>query len=257
MSRALVLMYHQVALPLSVKETRFCTPPSVFASQIRWLSDNHYLGVSLDEVVEHIRGERVLPERSVHITFDDGFVGVLEHALPVLRQHGYPATLYAVADRVGLTNDWMTASGFPRRALLSVEQLRTLAQEGFTLGSHTCTHARLPQVTPDECVTEIRDSKARLEDMLGQEIRHFAYPYGAFDASVREQVLTAGYVSACSTRSGFNRPGEDPYTIRRIDIYGTDRLWQFKQKLLYGMNDASRYYPLLYYTRRLRQRLGQ
>jgi hypothetical protein len=68
-------------------------------------------------------------------------------------------------------------------------------------------------------------------------------------------VMHAGYRSACSTRSGFNRAGEDPYMIRRLDISGKDRLWQFKQKLRHGTHDASHWQPLVYYARRVAMRI--
>lgn len=255
MMRVLVLMYHQVGLSLSGQETRFCLSPLGFAEQMRWLRQAGYRPVGLEDIVAHVNGQHALPEPAFHVTFDDGFVGVLEHALPVLQQHGIPASLFAVAERIGQVNDWMHARGFPRRALLSAAQLRLLADEGMTIGSHTCTHPRLPEVAPDRAMTEIAKSKSLLEDLLGRPVQHFAYPYGAFNATVREQVIAAGYRSACSTRSGFNRPGEDPYLIRRIDVYGTDRLWQFRQKLTYGMNDASCTYPLRYYLQRLQQRI--
>ncbi len=56
--------------------------------------------------------------------------------------------------------------------------------------------------------------------------------------AVRELVAGAGYRAACSTRSGFNRAGEDPFLLRRIDVFGTDQLWQFRQKLNFGTNEA-------------------
>jgi len=255
MSRALVLMYHQVDLPLSAQEQRFCTPPDDFAAQMKWLVGAGYRGVTLDAVIGHVTGSKPLPERSVHITFDDGFVGVLEHALPTLKTLGLPATLFALPRRIGATNDWMHARGFPRRALLSQPQLRLLADEGMTIGSHTCSHVRLPDLAADAARAEISDSRRELEDLLGREVAHFAYPYGLFNEPVREMVAQAGYRSACSTRSGFNRSGEDPYLVRRLDIAGTDRLWQFRQKLHHGTHEASRWQPIAYYAGRLTARL--
>ncbi|MBI3154311.1 MAG: polysaccharide deacetylase family protein [Burkholderiales bacterium] len=256
MSRVLVLMYHQVDAPRSAQEQRFCTSPADFAAQMQWLAGAGYRAVDLDAVVGHVKGCAMLPEKSFHISFDDGFVGVLEHALPTLAALRMPATLFALPRRTGLTNDWMHRRGAPRRALLSAPQLQLLADEGFTIGSHSCTHARLPELDADAARQEIVDSKSELEAMLGREVRHFAYPYGLFDERVREIVVQAGYASACSTRSGFNRPGEDPYLLRRIDIAGTDKQWQFRQKLQYGSNEAKRLQPLAYYAGRLRARLG-
>lgn len=257
MSHVLVLMYHQVDLPRSPQEQRFCTTPDDFAEQMRSLAAAGYRGVSIDEVLAHMTDSRPMTGPSVHITFDDGFIGVLEHALPTLQTLGFPATLFALSRRTGATNDWMHARGFPRRALLSPQQLRLLADEGFTIGSHTCSHARLPEVPATEARDEIADSKRELEDLLGREVAHFAYPYGQFNPNVRQMVVEAGYRSACSTRSGFNRVGEDPYLIRRLDIAGTDRLWQFRQKLHHGTHEATRWQPLAHYAGRVAARLGR
>lgn len=256
MSTALILMYHQVDSPRSAREQRFCTPPGEFRRQMAWLRQGGYRGVSLDDIRAHVAGTATLPEKAVHVTFDDGFVGVLEHALPALQEHAMPATLFALPGRAGATNDWMWRRDFPRRALLSPQQLNLLADEGMSIGSHTRTHVRLTEIPPGQAEAEIGASKAELEDMLGREVSHFAYPYGLFDAAVRDMVIAAGYRSACSTRSGFNRPGEDAFLLRRIDVFGTDRLWQFRQKLHYGSNESSRLQPLAYYSRRLAARFG-
>jgi peptidoglycan/xylan/chitin deacetylase (PgdA/CDA1 family) len=250
-------MYHQVDSPAAENERRFCTPPADFQAQMRWLVDAGYQPVKLEDILNHVAGNAPLPERSVHVTFDDGFVGVLDHALPTLKSLGIPATLFALPGRDGKTNDWMWQRGFPRRALMSSEQLRLLAEEGICIGSHTRTHVRLTEVAPEVAREEIRSSKQELEDVLGREVVHFAYPYGLFNLDVRDIVVRAGYRSACSTRSGFNCPGEDPFLLRRIDISGRDRLWQFRQKLQYGINDAHWLQPLRYYAGRAAARLGQ
>ncbi|RMF78468.1 MAG: polysaccharide deacetylase family protein [Nitrospirae bacterium] len=103
---------------------------------------------------------------------------------------------------------------------------------------------------------EIAGSREELEARLGVEIPYFAYPYGKEDPAVRDLVVAAGYRAACSTRCGFNRAGCDPYLLRRIDVFGTDRLWQFRQKVTWGINEASRLYPLKYVRGRIAARLG-
>lgn len=256
MSDVLILMYHGVDTPLSNAEHRFCTPPHEFERQMAWVRRAGYTSVSLETVLNHVIGARQLTEKSVHVTFDDGFVGVFDHALPVLNQFQISATLFALPSCAGATNEWMWRRGFPRRALLSKEQLRILADEGVAIGSHTRTHPRLPDVSPADAEMEIAASKTELENLIGREVAHFAYPYGLFNEGIRDTVARAGYRSACSTRPGFNRPGSDPYLLRRIDIFGTDKLWQFRQKLRYGSNEATRLKPLAYYRQRLASRLG-
>lgn len=256
MSGALILMYHQVDVPRSEREQRFCTPPKEFVRQIDWLRAAGYQGVGIEDMVAYAGGGGRLPEKAVHITFDDGFIGVLEHAQPILIERGFPATLFALSGQAGTTNDWMSQRGFPRRALLSSAQLRLLADEGMTIGSHSRTHAHLSEIPSEEARREIVDSRTELEEMLGREVSHFAYPYGQHDEAVRDMAINAGYRSACSTRSGFNRSGEDPFSLRRIDVYGTDRLWQFRQKLRFGTNQATRIQSINYYGGRLATRLG-
>lgn len=256
MSRALILMYHLVDTPRSEKERRFCTSPVDFAQQIEYLVESGYRPITMDQLSECIQGKAPMPENAVHITFDDGFTCVLEHAAPTLQRHGFPATMFALSDRLGATNDWMTNRGFPERTLLSTTGLHALEDAGFTIGSHTRSHACLPEISPENALNEISSSKHRLEDALGKAITYFAYPFGKFNKTVRDQVAHAGYAAACSTRAGFNRPGEDPYLLRRIDVFGTDRLWQFRQKLKFGTNETSRTYPLRYLARRALAKLG-
>jgi peptidoglycan/xylan/chitin deacetylase (PgdA/CDA1 family) len=197
-----------------------------------------------------------MTDKSVHITFDDGFSCVLDHAAPVLQRHGFCATMFALSDRLGATNSWMSCRGFPERTLLTADGLHALIAAGFTIGSHTRTHASLPDIPLETARDEIRASKTRLEDALGKPVSYFAYPYGRFTSAARDEVIAAGYAAACSTRSGFNRTGEDPFLLRRIDVFGTDRLWQFRQKLRFGTNETSRAYPLRYLARRALARLG-
>lgn len=255
MSRALILMYHQVDTPQSPQEHRFCTPPDEFARQMDHLVEA-YVPVTLDAMVAGLRGEAPLPERAVHVTFDDGFTGVLKHAAPVLAARRIPATMYAVSALLGRSNDWMSSRGFPARPLMTAAELRELEHMGFTVGSHTCTHARLTEIPPDQVAREVADSRKALEDAMGKPVRHFAYPYGLHNDAVRQAVADTGYDTACSTVSGFNRRGEDGYRLRRIDVFGTDRLWQFRQKLRFGRNESGRLFALQYYAGRVAARLG-
>jgi peptidoglycan/xylan/chitin deacetylase (PgdA/CDA1 family) len=229
-------MYHQVDEPCSERERRFCTPPVEFRRQMAWLKMAGYQGVSLDEVLAHLHGKAALPKQAVHVTFDDGFVGVLEHALPALKESAMPATLFALPGRAGGFNEWMSQRDYPRRALLSAEHLRLLASEGVSIGSHTQTHARLTDIPLAMAKEEILGSKSTLEDLLGQAVAHFAYPFGQYNPDVRDAVIQAGFLTACSTHSGFNRAETDPFLLRRIDVYGTDSLADFRWKVQLGAN---------------------
>ena len=254
--RAAILMYHIVGEPLSAREARYCCSPERFEVHMRHLADAGTKLLTLDEIADALDGRVDWPADSVAVTFDDGFADTFVNALPVLARYRIPATMFALSDRIGASNDWMTARGSPVRSLMTATQLREMVAAGVTVGSHTRTHPRLPELDARAKRDEIRGSKARLEDLLGCEVENFAYPYGLFDEDARQAVEEAGYRSACSVRTGFNGPGVDRFLLRRIEVYGSDTLWQFRQKLRFGANDVSRFYPIRYYAGRISARLG-
>jgi len=139
---------------------------------------------------------------------------------------------------------------------LSASAAQQLLAAGITVGSHTRTHPRLPEIDNTCIDDEVRGSKASLEDRIGRAVNHFAYPYGRYDERAREAVLRAGYRTACSTRSGFNRLDEDRFTLRRIEVFGSDTLAAFRRKLQFGVNDPSLMVPVRYYASRVVARLG-
>lgn len=256
MDRAIILMYHILDSPLSDRESKYCCLPTRFAAQMEWIS-KHYNPISMDNLLDGLKGKTNLPNRAITVTFDDGFSSTFEHALPVLIRHNIPATMFVVANRIGGDNDWMHTRGMPRRPLMTATQILEMRASGIAIGSHTLNHARLPECGPNELANEINGSKAKLEDLLGEPVEHFAYPYGLYNESARKQVQQAGFSSACSTRSGFNAQDVDKFLLRRLEVFGADHLWHFKQKLRFGTNDANWHMPLRYYAGRLFSRLSK
>ena len=256
MNQVLILMYHIVAEPGSAQEARYCCTPRRFEAQMRHLGEAGFGLLTLDAIADALDGRAEWPDRGVAVTFDDGFADTFANALPILTRYGIPATMFAVSDLIGASNDWMSARGFPKRRLMSASELREMSAAGVTIGSHTRTHPRLPELDVEAKRSEVRGSKARLEDVIGRSVTAFAYPYGLFDDDARQAVAEAGYRTACSTRSGFNGPDADRYLLRRIEVFGGDNLWQFRQKLKFGANDVSNLYPLRYYAGRILARLG-
>jgi len=245
-------MYHIVDEPRSAREQRFCCLPRRFEAQMRFLRRSRITIMGLDEWIACRNGTTGPPERGVIVSFDDGFQDFYGNAFPVLQRYSIPAVLFVVSDLVGKSNEWMHRRGFPRREMLSWPQLRELKDGGITIGCHTRTHPRLPEIAdePSRLADEIGGARHVLQDALGTEVDYFAYPYGLFDDRVRSVVSEAGFKAACSVRAGFNQPDSDILSLRRLDVFGNDALWQFRQKIKFGRNAASRLFPLRYYGRR-------
>lgn len=252
--RFLILMYHIISTPLNESEKKYACSPELFDKHMRFIRRN-YNAVTLDDITSYKMQRQPLPKNSIVITIDDGFTDNFDNAYPILQKYEIPATIFLTAGLIGKKNLWMSSRGFPERRLLSwsnIKQMHGLIQ----FGAHTVNHVSLPDVDQDTARQEITDSKSIIENNLGTEVKHFAYPYGLFNERVVEFVKEAGFEIACSTRSGFNNQSIDPFSLRRIEIFGNDPLWKIKQKLQFGTNDASVFLPLKYYTSRVIHRFG-
>ncbi len=160
-----------------------------------------------------------LPPRAIVLTFDDGYASVLEQAWPELQRRGLPATLFAVSGYLGgnRTFPWDDAHtpGSDLIRLAGRDALCEAAAEGLDVGSHTVTHRWLSNLSPREVEREVRKSRVDLEDLLGRQIRSFAYPMGGWTPSIRDEVERAGYSIGVTVDRGRNRLDQDQHLLRR------------------------------------------
>lgn len=191
----MIFMYHGVA-DVDEDPNQLCVSPARFAEQMDWLARHGLRGVGIATLVDAMRAGR--QRGLVGLTFDDGYVNVLETALPELKRHGFSATAYIISDRLGGTNEWDEG---PTWQLMTGDQVRELAAAGIEIGSHAATHMRLAGASPAQLTAEISESRISLGALLGTEIRGFAFPYGSMDAASRQAVRDAGYEYACAVEA--------------------------------------------------------
>ena len=191
----LVLMYHAVA-DVSYDPNLLAVSPRRFAAQLAWLARRGLRGVAVGTLVAALRAGRA--RGLVGITFDDGYVSVLENALPELVRRGFTATVFVISDRLGGHNDWDSDTPWP---LLSGAQLGELAAADMEIGSHSATHIRLTGTDLGRLTAEVSGSRERLSRIADAEVRGFAYPYGDMDAAARRAVRDGGYDYACAVRA--------------------------------------------------------
>lgn len=220
MSRIHILMYHQVGdFPKRMPSHRgqYCHRPR-FAAQMSMLRRFGYSVVSMDTAVAGLRGEATLPARPVVLTFDDGYVDFLECAAPVLKDFGYPATVYAVAGLLGQASSWVEPEGLRPAALMNAAQLREVQAMGFTVGSHSVSHPRLAQIETPRIAEEMTISKRMLEDVLGTRVDHFCYPYGSHDIRAVHAAAEAGYVTGTTCLRAVATRADDLLTLPRKPV---------------------------------------
>ncbi len=229
-----VLMYHWVSGCPGQRLRAWGVTPEQFEAQMAYLAEAGFRTVSLQEVAEVARGLRSPSEKTVALTFDDGYRDFLDEVLPVLDRYGFKGTLFLVADRVGGTNAWDARHGDPPRELLDWSEAAALAEKGMEIGSHGRTHRFLPELSGEELEEEIAGSKRILEDRLGREVRFFSYPHGLHDDRCVALAASAGYVGACADIRGGNGAGTDPFRLRRTLVTFHDGRWSFAFKVRTG-----------------------
>jgi len=256
MQRFVILMYHMISEPKTAAEVKYACPPKQFEEHLKMLLSAGFKPVSINAIAEYFSNQTPLPEKSFLITFDDGFEDNYSNAFPILQRYQIPAVIYLATGLIGKTNQWMSKSTFSERKMLTWTQIKDMASQGIDFGSHTVSHPKLIELNDNSVSKELVESKQIIEEQLGIVCSHFAYPYGLLAESTLELVHQAGYKTACSTRSGFNNAERDPLVLHRIEVYGDDCSWKLKQKIKFGMNDASWFFPLKYYSSRLLTRFG-
>jgi peptidoglycan/xylan/chitin deacetylase (PgdA/CDA1 family) len=226
MSDVLVLCYHAVSerwpSPLAVT-------PDQLDYQLGHLVRRGYGGTTFERAVTSPAASRTLA-----VTFDDGYRSVLTHALPVLERLGIPGTVFVPTDFVGADapmswpgiDHWIGTPYEKELVGMSWDELGTLREAGWEIGSHTCSHPRLSQLDDTTLLRELRDSRAACEDRLGP-CRTLALPYGDGDARVLSVAEEAGY-SGIAGLTGFGMSG---IGWPRVGIYAADRPSRFRVKV--------------------------
>lgn len=239
-----VLMYHMISDHLPGKYHRdgqkvknyLRVPPEQFDKQVAWFKKK---GFTFLKATDLVSGS--IPEKSVVLTFDDGYEDNYCYAFPILKKYGACATIYLVNNR--FEQNWASdrktekvATELNDQPMLTHNQVRELLASGLIeIGGHTLNHARLNALPKQQQWREIKQSRLELQDFYEISCDSFAYPFGYFDLESVQLVVEAGYSCALTTEDGSDLfPSGDPYRLKRIMISGNDRFWKFVAKIRKG-----------------------
>lgn len=231
-----ILMYHQIDAPppRGTPLRGLIVAPSSFAWQMRMLRLLGYRGLSMRDLEPHLSGEK--RGKVVGLTFDDGYQNNVIHALPVLKRNGFTATCYGVSSLIGGTNEWDRGT-VAEKPLMTLADWRAWRDAGMDVGSHTRTHAKLTELSPEQAREQIAASRQELGQSIGCEVCHFCYPYGWYRPEHAAMAREAGYLTATTTRRGRVNVGDDPFTLRRIMVARATNPIQFFMKIATAYED--------------------
>ena len=220
-----IVTYHRV----SDEPDELAVTPRRFREQMELLDSEGYRVVGVSEAAD-LAASGDVSERTLGLTFDDGYRDVAVNALPVLVEYGFRATVFVAT---GVTDGRQKFAWYREQPpVLGWDEVVELDRAGtLEFEAHTVTHPNLISLDDEGAKAEIWESKGELEEHLGRPVSVFAYPAGLFGARERRFVASAGFRLAVSCEPGLNGPATHPLALRRRQIDARDSLLDFRAKI--------------------------
>jgi peptidoglycan/xylan/chitin deacetylase (PgdA/CDA1 family) len=220
-----ILAYHNFSPAEAGKLT--VTQP-MFERQMRFLREAGYRVISMDRLFDFLEFKGSIPPQSVVLTIDDGWLSAYEIAMPILKKHGYPATLFVYTDIIGKS-----------AKTLSWDLLGKMANEGLDVQCHTKSHRNLTVPGEKESFREyfqnlegeLWSCRDTIKKRLNREVKYLAYPYGLTNSLVVETAKKLGYRGALTINRGGNPFFTHNFRVNRSEIHGDFTMSQFEKNL--------------------------
>jgi peptidoglycan/xylan/chitin deacetylase (PgdA/CDA1 family) len=205
-----VLCYHQVRdYKASDSKTAkdYIVPVASFREQMQALADSGYQAILPDQLYEYLISGKQLPARPVLITFDDTRLDQYTEALPELNKHGFKGAFFIMTVSLG------------KPGYMSREQVKQLADQGHTIGSHTYDHKNVKTYTVDDWVEQVQQPSIQLQTITGKPVEYFAYPFGLWNKEAIAKIKDHDFKAVFQLSA--KRDENDPlFCIRRIIVPG-------------------------------------
>ena len=218
-------MYHSIG-----RNNIFSTvSPEDFERQMNFLKKRDYNVIGLKDLVDILEQEREIPQKTIVLTFDDGYSDNFIFAWPVLKRCNFPASIF-------LTTGWV-GSFCPKKnneqiRMLDWLQIDKMAKSGLIdFQPHTINHPKLADITLEEVEKEIIGSQKTIAECLNSSPQLFAYPYGSYNQQVIALLKERGFRGAVTIKSGRVTIKDGLFEIRRKGVFSKTSIYQFKSLL--------------------------
>ncbi|MGL1958084.1 MAG: polysaccharide deacetylase family protein [Colwellia sp.] len=211
---AVILQYHHVSNS-APKSTSIS--PEQFKIHLQYLKDHHFTVIPLSQLINKIKNQQAIADKTVAITFDDAYQDVFTHGKPLLNQFDFPYTIFV---NPSIINKNESRKNSP---YLSWAQLKTLADEGVVIANHGFEHDSVTRITGNENQAQwlikqtelLMKSEQIIKEKTGQSWHYFAYPYGEYSPTIQAWIKQNNFV-AFSQQSGAVGINTDLTTIPRF-----------------------------------------
>jgi len=211
-----VLYYHSVR---ESADNEVTISPESLRMQLEYIKDQGYITLTLDELKNYLLNSSPIPDKSIVITFDDGYMDNYYNAFPILKNLNMVATIFCIT------------SDLDGSYYLSKEAIREMSDYGIDIESHTVNHPKLNQLTYDKQLSELKESKETLESITGKKVDSIAYPFGDFNDDSVKAAKDSGYTLAFTTKRGLSDRDDNILKLDRIYISSKYDMSTFKEVL--------------------------
>ena len=198
-----VLYYHSVDQNADNEVT---ITPEMLEKQLKYINDNKFTTITIRELYDYLKNNKPIPEKSIVITFDDGYMNNYTEAFPILKDLNMKATIFCVGNS-------LDGSYY-----LSHEAIKEMSDYGIDIESHTVNHVHLDTLSYDEQLLELKKSKKILENITGKEVLSIAYPFGDYNTDTVKAAKQAGYSLGFTTNLGLSDRSDNIFELDRIYI---------------------------------------
>ena len=201
-------MYHSI----SDDKSNLSVSVNDFERQIKYLHNSGFRTVQFNSINEKVK-------KPLIITFDDGYKDNLINALPILKKYNFTSICFVVSDHIGKSNIWdKNNSNYVFKELLSENDINVWLDNGMFIGSHGKSHRSLVGLNADKIIDEIEISKTVLENMSGNKINCFSYPFGKINELSANLVNKSYHFAVSTMRSRFDTNKHKNYFIPRVHM---------------------------------------
>jgi peptidoglycan/xylan/chitin deacetylase (PgdA/CDA1 family) len=200
-----VICYHSINKDPSGKSPIIISPEK-FRQHLKAIKDNGYTTLTMTQFNDYILGDMPVPEKSVLITFDDGYMDNYTNAFPILKEFNMNATIFVIS------------SYLDGKEYMSPSNVKEMSDYGIDIESHTVSHLRLSELTYEQQLSELINSKEALEKLTGKPIVSIAYPEGKYNDDTIKAVADAGYSMGFTIDRGYAGIGDNSAKLNRMCV---------------------------------------
>ena len=215
-----VFAYHRITTNKDI----YSMPPDTFEAQMKYLHDKGYRSISLNEYVAKREKEPDAFNKNFVITFDDGYCDNNRVAMPIMKKYDYTGTIF-------IAIKYMAWPGY-----VTWQDVVSLKENGWEIGSHTYNHVALAKATPEELEAELKNSKEFLNKFDPDfNVNTIAYPFGSYNDDVYNALARNGYIAAVTGIDGVNTVDTPAYQLYRVNIFNDGKdVKMFAKRLLWA-----------------------